>query len=75
MNQVSVQTGIFNPQAFADIQARIAAARARGPNAAPEVTLVAVTKAFPVQALVSGYEGGLRVFGEYSVVIISGRFF
>jgi len=64
---VSAQTGIFNPQAFADIQARIAAALARSPNAAPKGTLVAVTKAFPVQTLVSGYEGGLRVFGESRV--------
>ena len=67
MNQVTAQTGILDPQAFADIQARIAAARARSPNAVPEVTLVAVTKAFPVQTLVSGYEGGLRVFGESRV--------
>jgi len=65
--RVSAQTGIFNPQAFADIQARIAAARASGPYAAPVVTLVAVTKAFPLETLISGYEGGLRVFGESRV--------
>ena len=64
---MSAQPGIFNPHALASIQARIAAARARSPNAAPEVTLVAVTKAFPVQTLVSGYEGALRVFGESRV--------
>ena len=64
---------ILNPQALADIQARIAAARARSPNAAPEVTLVAVTKAFPLETLISGYEGGLRVFGESRVQEAAGK--
>ncbi|MFB0516591.1 MAG: YggS family pyridoxal phosphate-dependent enzyme [Candidatus Neomarinimicrobiota bacterium] len=59
--------GILNPQALAEVQARIAAARAGSSNSAPRITLVAVTKAFPVQTLVSGYEGGLRIFGESRV--------
>lgn len=59
--------GKLDPKAFADIQARIVAARSRSPNAAPEVNLVAVTKAFPLETLISGYEGGLRVFGESRV--------
>ncbi len=57
----------LNPHALAQIQARIAAARSRSPKAAPEVTLVAVTKAFPLETLISGYEGGLRIFGESRV--------
>lgn len=60
-------SGILNPQALASIQDRIAAARSRSSNAALEVTLVAVIKAFPLETLVSGYEGGLRVFGESRV--------
>ncbi len=57
----------LDPQALADVQARIAAARDRGAHAAPEVTLVAVTKSFPVDTLVSAYEGGLRSLGESRV--------
>jgi len=67
VNQVTAQAGILDPWALADVQGRIAAARARSPHAAPQVTLVAVTKAFPVQTLISGYEGGLRIFGESRV--------
>ncbi len=64
---------ILNPQALASVKARIAAAQERSQLAAPEITLVAVTKAFPVQTLVSGYEGGLRVFGESRVQEAAGK--
>ncbi len=63
----------LNPQALASVKARIAAAQERSQLAAPEITLVAVTKAFPVQTLVSGYEGGLRVFGESRVQEAAGK--
>jgi pyridoxal phosphate enzyme (YggS family) len=49
------------------VQDRIAAAQERGGRASSDVTLVAVTKAFPVAALVTGYEAGLRTFGESRV--------
>ncbi|MEE9162051.1 MAG: YggS family pyridoxal phosphate-dependent enzyme [Candidatus Neomarinimicrobiota bacterium] len=49
------------------MQTRIAAARGRGAHAAPEVTLVAVTKSFPVETLVSAWRGGLRTLGESRV--------
>ncbi len=61
------QSGKLNPHALAQIQARIAAARDRSPDTAEQVTLVAVTKAFPLETLISAYEGGLRVFGESRV--------
>ena len=60
-------TGILDPPALADIQARIAAAQTRGNHAADQVTLVAVTKAFHVETLTSAYEGGLRTLGESRV--------
>lgn len=59
--------GTLNPQVLTDVQTRIAAAQARGEHAAAEVTLVAVTKAFPVEAMTSAYAGGLRTFGENRV--------
>ena len=52
---------------MAEVQDRIAAAQERGRHAASTVTIVAVTKAFSVEALISGYEAGLRTFGESRV--------
>ncbi len=46
---------------------RITAARDRGKHAATHVTIVAVTKAFPVEALTAGYQAGQRIFGESRV--------
>ncbi len=60
-------SGVLNSRTLADVKARIAAARDRSPDAAERVTLVAVTKAFPLETLISAYEGGLRVFGESRV--------
>ncbi len=54
-------------QALERVRSRIAAAQARSPNAAEHVTIVAVTKAFPVEALTVGYQAGLRIFGESRV--------
>ena len=59
--------GVLNSQNLADVKARIAAARDRSPDAAEQVTLVAITKAFPLETLISAYEGGLRIFGESRV--------
>ncbi len=54
-------------EALKRVRSRIAAAQARSPNAAESVTIVAVTKAFPVEALTTGYQAGQRVFGESRV--------
>jgi pyridoxal phosphate enzyme (YggS family) len=51
----------------------VAAAQARGAHSAASVTIVAVTKAFPVTALVSGHEAGLRTFGESRVQEAAGK--
>jgi pyridoxal phosphate enzyme (YggS family) len=59
--------GNLDLEALAQVQDRIAAAQERGQHASADVTLVAVTKAFPVAALVTGYEAGLRTFGESRV--------
>lgn len=67
MHHADSPSGTLNPQALADVQARIAAAQARSPNAAPEVTMVAVTKAFPVSTMISAFEGGLHTLGESRV--------
>ncbi len=54
-------------EALEQVRSRIAAAQARSPNAAERVTIVAVTKAFPVEALTTGYQAGQRIFGESRV--------
>ena len=60
-------TGILDPTALSGIQARIAAARARSPRAAPEVTLVAVTKAFHADTMIAAFDAGLTILGESRV--------
>jgi hypothetical protein len=67
MPETPPKLGILNLQALADVQARIAAARDHSPVAAERVTLIAVTKAFPLETLISAYEGGLHLFGESRV--------
>ena len=62
-----VTAGQPSIRALADVHARIAAAQARSPHAASHVTLVAVTKSFPVTALEWGFTAGLRTFGENRV--------
>lgn len=58
-------------QAIADryegIRARIAAACARAGRRAEEVTVVAVSKTFPLPLLDAAYDAGLRHFGENKV--------
>ncbi|MGA8232400.1 MAG: YggS family pyridoxal phosphate-dependent enzyme [Candidatus Acidiferrales bacterium] len=50
-----------------DIRERVAAAAARCGRRADEITLVAVTKTFPAEAIRAAYELGVRHFGENRV--------
>jgi pyridoxal phosphate enzyme (YggS family) len=52
---------------LAEIRERIARSAARAGRAAEDITLVAVSKTFPAEAIRSAYELGLRHFGENRV--------
>ena len=52
---------------LAEIRERIAQAAARAGRTADDITLVAVSKTFPPEAIRSAYELGLRHFGENRV--------
>jgi hypothetical protein len=52
---------------LAEIRERIARSAARAGRAAEDITLVAVSKTFPPEAIRSAYELGLRHFGENRV--------
>ncbi len=52
---------------LAEIRERIATAAARCARRADEITLVAVSKTFPVEAIRGAYELGVRHFGENRV--------
>lgn len=67
MHSAESPPGTLNPQVLADVQTRIEAAQVRGEFAAKQVTIVAVTKAFPVETMTSAYAVGLRTFGENRV--------
>jgi pyridoxal phosphate enzyme (YggS family) len=56
-----------------DVEERIARAAARGGRNRQNVTLVAVTKVFPAQAILDGFELGLRDFGENYVQEFEGK--
>src|SRR5207248_5516732 len=62
MTSVSVLAGNLQR-----VQARIAAAAERAGRKAGDVTLVAVSKTFPAEAVLDGYAVGLRHFGENRV--------
>lgn len=49
---------------LAEIEARISSACLAAGRRRDEVTLVAVSKAFPVESIEEAYEAGLRIFGE-----------
>ncbi len=51
-------------QRLAELEARIAAAAHRSGRKREDVTLVAVSKTFPIEAIRAAYEAGLRDFGE-----------
>ena len=59
--------GALSLVSLESVQDRVAVAQSRGTHSTAAVTIVAVTKAFPVEALVTGYEAGLRTFGESRV--------
>jgi pyridoxal phosphate enzyme (YggS family) len=51
-------------QRISEVRERIEAAAARSHRNPAEIELIAVTKLFPVDAILEGYEAGLRDFGE-----------
>ena len=55
------------------VEDRIAAACARAGRRRDEVTLLAVTKVFPADAILAGYELGMREFGENYVQEFEGK--
>lgn len=57
----------------AEVERRIGAACRRAGRARESVTLLAVTKVFPVAAMVAAYEAGLREFGENYVQEFEGK--
>lgn len=52
------------PANIADIRERIAAAAQRAGRASNEITLIAVSKTFPAEAIRAAHAAGLRHFGE-----------
>jgi PLP dependent protein len=56
------------------VQSRIAAAAARAGRSASEITLLAVTKVFPVSAIRESYELGIRDFGENYLQEFEGKY-
>ncbi len=59
---------------IAEIRERIAAAARRAGRSPDDVTLMAVTKTFPVDAIREAYAAGIRVFGENRVQEFGGKF-
>lgn len=49
---------------YAAVMARIAAAAERGGRASESVTLIAVTKTWPAEVVLTAYDAGMRHFGE-----------
>ena len=58
---------------IAEIGERIAAAARRAERSPDDVTLMAVTKTFPVGAIREAYAAGIRVFGENRVQEFGGK--
>ena len=56
------------------VEERIARAVQRAGRKRDEITLIAVTKVFPVAALIDAYGAGLREFGENYVQEFEGKF-
>lgn len=59
---------------LSEVEARIDAACRRAGRGRGDVTLLAVTKVFPVSAIQAAYEIGLREFGENYVQEFEGKF-
>lgn len=58
---------------IARVRERIAAAAQRAARNSDEITLMAVSKTFPVQSIREAYTAGLRVFGENRVQEFAGK--
>jgi pyridoxal phosphate enzyme (YggS family) len=56
-----------------EVRERIARSTAKAGRRAEEIQLIAVTKVFPVEAILEGYEAGLRDFGENYVQEFEGK--
>jgi len=61
-------------QKLADVRRRIANAAGRARRDPAQITLIAVTKVFPVQVIREAYALGLRDFGESYVQEFEGKF-
>jgi uncharacterized pyridoxal phosphate-containing UPF0001 family protein len=55
------------------VQDRIAAAARRSNRNAEEITLMGVSKTFPVESIREAYQAGLRIFGENRVQEFAGK--
>lgn len=55
---------MYIPQQLQEIRAAIAAAAERAGRSADSVTLLAVSKTFPVEDIMQAYDAGQRIFGE-----------
>jgi pyridoxal phosphate enzyme (YggS family) len=58
---------------IAAVQKRIVAAARRGGHNPEEITLMGVSKTFPVESIRDAYSAGLRIFGENRVQEFSGK--
>jgi pyridoxal phosphate enzyme (YggS family) len=56
-----------------EVRERIEAAAGRAGRRSEDVQLIAVTKVFPVEAILEGYDAGLRDFGENYVQEFEGK--
>jgi PLP dependent protein len=61
------------PENIAQVQQRIAAAARRAARNPKEITLMGVSKTFPVESICAAYLAGLRVFGENRVQEFAGK--
>lgn len=61
------------PERIAEVHERIAKAAARAGRKPESIQLIAVTKVFPVEAILEGYAAGLRNFGENYVQEFEGK--
>ena len=58
---------------IAQVQMRMAAAASRSARSPDEITLMGVSKTFPVESIREAYAAGLRVFGENRVQEFAGK--
>jgi PLP dependent protein len=58
---------------ISEVQERLAAAAQRANRNVTEITLMAVSKTFPIESIREAYAAGLRVFGENRVQEFTGK--